>query len=337
MKLFGNSKNAARTNGRRNDRISGWKIALIVILAILAAAVLTVLYFLKIYAEPPAPVVPDPPEVIVPSVDDPLDPGPSGDVSSERKYKEGYYNILLAGTDNDGLRTDTIMVARLDTTAHTVSLMSIPRDTRIETEKGYAKINSVYGMNKCGEAGMEALVKEVEVLLGFRLSGYALVDLRAFTELVDLVGGLYFDVPQDMFYEDPTQHLYIDLKKGYQFMDGNKAMQLVRFRDYAAADIQRTRVQQKFMVALARNCFTLSNLGKIGGYCEIFAKNVTTNFTAKNLIYLAQELINCNFESMRTYTLTGEPERIDGVEYWVLDTDYLQDVIEADFNPFVEE
>lgn len=378
MKLFGSCRSAARVDGHTSGKkkMSGWKIAIIVLLALLLLLVGVVVWFLNFYAEAPDPVGPtfsedtiDPdtgntvvrpdepvkdPVTQDPSVTNPEDtetPGteePGNDpvedpqpedppvVEEPKIPKEGYYNILIAGTDHDGFRTDTLMIARLDTVNHTVALMSIPRDTIVETSSGFTKINSIYGIYGCGKRGMEALMLEVEDLLGFMPSGYAIVNLNAFVELVDLVGGVDYNVPVDMYHVDPTQDLYIDLKKGYQHLDGEKAMQLVRFRGYSAADIERTHVQQKFLVTLAKQCLTLSNLTKIGDYCDIFVRNVSTNYTANNLVYFAQELVKCNFDNMTTYTLEGEGGYyVDGIDYYKLNDEKVQKVIMEQFYPYV--
>ncbi len=331
MKLFGNSRHAARTGRKHTEKENGsGKKTLIIVLSVVVALILAVCLFLKLFIQPPKnPVISG--EVIDPDTNQtyvPNDP-------DKKVYKDGYYNILLAGTDNDGLRTDTIMIARINAKDHTVALLSIPRDTMIETSKGAAKINSVYGVYGCGKRGMEALMLEVEDLLGFMPNGYVLVKLNAFVELVDLIGGVYFDVPRDMYHNDPTQDLYINLSKGYQHLDGNEAMQLVRFRGYATADIERTHVQQKFLAAVAKKCLELSNLGKIDGYIDIFQRNVTTNLDVGNFIYFAQELLDCDFNAMNTYTLAGEGGHyVNGVDYYKVDEEKMQSVVEKDFYPY---
>ena len=89
--------------------------------------------------------------------------------------------------------------------------------------------------------------------------------------LVDAIGGVEFDVPMRMYYTDPTQDLYIDLQPGLQTLDGEHAMQLVRFRKgYATQDLQRTEVQRDFLQALAKQCLKVSNLSKIGSFAKIF-------------------------------------------------------------------
>lgn len=250
--------------------------------------------------------------------------------------KEGFYNILVIGTDDDGIRTDTIMIARLDVSDHTVALMSIPRDTLIEySPLKVPKINGVYGYAGTGEKGIKALKSQLAKLLGFEVDGYAVINLKAFVELVDLVGGVEFDVPMRMYYNDPAQDLYIDLQPGLQTLDGEKAMGLVRFRKgYASQDIQRTQVQQDFIQALADKCLSVVNLSKIGEMANIFAEHVQTDLSVGNLAYFGQELLKCDFDTMYTYTLEGEGVYWKGVSYYAI---YLKNTLEAVngyFNPY---
>ena len=119
-------------------------------------------------------------------------------------HRAGVYNILICGTDDDGYRTDTIIVAHLDEETHDVALMSVPRDTVVLTGNGgIMKINSVYAGG--GADGMARLSKRLGAMLGFELDGYVLVNLEAFRETVDLVGGVEFDVPQDMYIRTPRR------------------------------------------------------------------------------------------------------------------------------------
>ena len=249
-------------------------------------------------------------------------------------YRPGVYNVLICGTDGDGLRTDTIIVAHLDVNTHTVALLSIPRDTAVpRTDGGVMKINSVYNGGK--QAGMERLETRLAAMLGFEMDGYVLVDLEAFQKTVDLVGGVWFDVPQDMYYVDASQDLYIDLKQGYQLLDGEKAMHLVRFRKgYASQDIQRTKVQQDFLKALAKQCVKIGNLTKLQEFAGIFADYVTTDLTVGNMLYYGQELLKCDFDAMQSYTAEGEGMMINGLSYYPLYAGKLLSVVNASFNPY---
>ena len=182
---------------------------------------------------------------------------------------------------------------------------------------------------------MERLAARLKDLLGFPVDGYVLVDLEAFQKTVDLVGGVEFDVPMDMNYEDPSQNLYIHLQKGLQTLDGEQAMGLVRFRKgYATQDIQRTQTQQQFLKALAKQCLSVSSLTKLREFADIFSQYVTTNLTTGNMVWFGKELLSCDFDNMKTYTAEGEGAMINGASYYPLYAGKLLSVVNEAFNPY---
>ena len=354
MKLFGNKRNAAHLPKRRLSGLQRGLILLAVCLLVLGGSV-AALYqsFVKPVEikQPSVPVVEEVPETEVPEeavsfvpptvvkVETKVDKDTGEEITVEVEvpaaHKEGFYNILLLGTDDDGYRTDTIMIGRMDVENHTVALLSIPRDTLIDGSYAVPKINSVYGAAGRGERGIESLKKRLAQLLGFEVDGYAMVNLDAFVELVDLIGGVEFDVPMDMDYEDSSQDLYIHLKKGVQTLDGEEAMGLVRFRKgYATQDIQRTKTQQAFLKALAKQCVSVVNLGKIGEMVNIFVENVTTDLSIGNLAYFAQELLKCDFDNMFTYTLEGEAVMVKDASCYAIYLNKTLDVVNQYFNPY---
>lgn len=237
------------------------------------------------------------------------DDGYDGDmptVSGDRK--EGVYTFLLVGTDKGDGNTDTIMVVSYDTVNQDISIMSIPRDTMINESWDLKKINSVY--SRTG-GSVDALANRVRKLIGFKTDFYVKVDLSMFVQLVDLVGGVEFDVPQDMKYSDPYQDLYIDLKAGVQTLDGEHAMQLVRFRRYAQGDIKRVEVQQAFMKALIKECLSFNNWGKVKAYIELALENVQTDLEFGSVVWFAANVLGMNdapmlnMDDVYTCTLPG--------------------------------
>ena len=248
-------------------------------------------------------------------------------------HRENVFNILVCGTDDDGFRTDTMLVAHIDVSTHQTALMSIPRDTVISRGSGIAKLNSVYANG--GETGMKRLQSQLETLLGFPTDGYVLIDLAAFQKVVDLLGGVWFDVPQDMKYSDASQDLFIDLKAGYQLLDGYNAMCLCRFRKgYASQDIQRTKVQQEFIKTVAKQCMGLKSLSKLKGLAEIAIEDMTTDLTVGNLLYFAKELDKCNLDEMQTYTVEGQGATINGLSYYPLFQWSILRIVNEAFNPY---
>ncbi len=248
---------------------------------------------------------------------------------------DGTYNILLCGTDGDDGRTDTIMLASFNVNSDRLNILSIPRDTMYLSGSRVAKINSAYGTGKRGTEGMEYLTAKLTTMLGIPIDAYVLVDLQAFVDVVDLIGGVWFDVPQDMNYEDPYQNLYIHLTKGYQHLDGQKSMQLVRFRKYAQADIQRISVQQDFLKAVMQQCMSIANLTKIQEFANIISDNMTTNLSLGGMVDLGMELLNVNLDEVQFLTLPGEGVTYsDGGAYYVLYRQKTVEMLNTYFNPY---
>lgn len=237
------------------------------------------------------------------------DDGYNGDmptVSGNRK--DGWYTFLLVGTDMDDGNTDTLMVVSYDTKGQKINIMSIPRDTMINESWDIKKINSVY--SRTGNS-LESLENRIQKLIGFKPDFYVKVELSMFVELVDLVGGVEFDVPQDMNYDDPWQDLHIHLKKGVQTLDGEHAMELVRFRRYSEGDIKRVEVQQNFMKALIKECLSIKHWGKIKAYIDLAMKNIETDLDSGSIVWFAANVLGLNgvgtlaMEDVETCTLPG--------------------------------
>lgn len=342
MKLFGNRRNASRV-APRERKLTGTQRGLLLLAGGLLVLTVTVAAVYHDFVKPVEVKQPElgsvgteqifrPPTVIQMQIDE---SGLEVETEVPASHKEGFYNVLIVGTDDDGVRTDTIMIARLDVNEHTVAVLSIPRDTMVESTMKVPKINGVYGYAGKGDKGIKNLKSHLAKLLGFEVDGYALIDLEAFVKLVDLVGGVEFDVPMRMYYSDPAQDLYIDLQPGLQRLDGQQAMQLVRYRKgYATQDLQRTEVQQDFLQALAKQCLKVSNLSKIGEMSDIFKKYVTTDLSVGNIAYFGQELLKCDFDEMYTYTLEGEGLYVDGISYYAIYLKSTLKVVNEYFNPY---
>ena len=235
----------------------------------------------------------------------------------------GVVNILLMGTDDGGDRCDTIMLVNLNGETGMLNVLSIPRDTAIASRnsKGniiynssgvpnYNKINAYMAIGKQEvnkgniKVPEELLIRKVKEITGLPIHYFATVDFEGFMNIIDALGGVDFDVPEDMDYEDPTQDLYIHLKKGMQHLDGQASHDLVRFRNYknGQADLARVDTQQRFIKELIRQKLTVSNLNKIDEIYEVVNKNVRTNYSFEVLmqsleqsrIYLPKKL-RCMF------------------------------------------
>lgn len=253
--------------------------------------------------------------------------------------KEGAATVLLCGTDQEGTRTDTMMLLYLNAREQAITLVSLPRDTLTHTSSGSdAKLNSAYGRNDGGQEGMEALLDYVSDIIGYRPDGYMLITLDAFVDVVNLMGGVEFDVPMDMFYEDPSQDLYIDLKEGKQKLDGYEAMGLVRFRKgYADQDLGRVDVQRQFLSACMDQWLTLPNLVKLPQILSTVQASSESDLTTGNLLWIAYTAWRSGLGNLQTVTLPGYADMIDGVSYYILDPAGVADVINQSCNPYTRE
>lgn len=250
--------------------------------------------------------------------------------------KSGCSTILLAGTDASGDRTDTLMLLSINRKEGRLSLMSIPRDTKVNSTYTPHKINGAYGVNGAGEHGMQVLLDYVSECVGFRPDGYMLIDLNVFVDLVDLMGGVRFEVPCDMYYNDPTQDLYINLQAGEQTLNGEQAMGVVRFRSgYAMADLERVNVQRAFLSAAMKQWIRLKNVWKIPKVAKLLSENTLTDLNTANLLWLAESVLLCGTGDMQMMTI---PHGLSGDgEYVLIQPEEMLDVVNSYFNPYEKE
>ncbi len=226
-------------------------------------------------------------------------------------------NILILGTDKSGALTDVMMLAQIDPINDRVTVMSIPRDTRVKYGGRWMKINQVHsiGLRKGVSDGIEASILAVKDLTDVPIHHFVKVNFNAFRECIDELGGVDFDVPQRMKYSDPYQDLYIDLKAGMQHLDGDKAEQLVRFRRYKNGDIDRIKVQQDFLHALADQHLSLKNVGKIDDLYRIVAKDMETSMTIDDAVQGMKQVASIGTANIETITLPNTPQYIGEASY----------------------
>lgn len=232
--------------------------------------------------------------------------------------------------------TDTIMLCSYDPKTQEASILSIPRDTFVGKNKknatGSDKINALYQISP------EKTVQAVSKLTGIDIKYYLNIDTEALKEVVDSIGGVYFDVPIDMDYDDPTQDLHIHMKKGYQLLDGDKAEQVVRFRhnndgtsyptEYGDNDLGRMKTQREFLQAVIKKLATPSTLTKVNDLIKIANNNVTTNLDLSLAKDYAPYAVEFKSENLKTATLPGTPELCNGVWLYTHDATETKQVIE---------
>ena len=256
--------------------------------------------------------------------------------------KDGCCTVLLCGTDAEGARTDTMLLLYLDRNGKQARLLSLPRDTMVNRTSSVPKLNGAFWANggSTGDRakGMDTLMDYVKDLVGFRPDGYMLIDLDCFADLVDAMGGVTYDVPMDMEYNDPTQELYINLKQGTQKLNGQEAMWLVRFRSgYAMADLERVRVQRDFLNAAIRQWKSLTHLPRAPYAAVLLMRNTETDLSYRNLCWIALTLVRCASGGFESDTLPGEPQYVNGGAYYVEDRQAAAELVNEKYNPYEKE
>lgn len=229
-------------------------------------------------------------------------------------------NIVVLGVDErpsegDVGRSDTLFVVMFDQKSKNISLLSIPRDTRVRIPGyGWDKINHAYAYG-----GRELTQKTVEELLGIRIDNYVMVDFSGFKGLVDAIGGIDINVEKDMYYFDDWDGFKIDLKKGMQHMDGETAIQYVRYRD-EEGDIGRIRRQQHFIMAVYDKITSADMLLHVPGLTKQLTTMVKTNLPIGDMMDVGRALHSMVKEQgLAMAMVPGTPKYIDGVSYWLPD------------------
>ncbi len=243
--------------------------------------------------------------------------------------------VLILG-ESTGM-SDTIIVASYDPKTQEAALLSIPRDTftgdNKNSAKYYNKINSLYNYGETPEKTVEAVNK----LTGLDLEYYIIVDTEALIKLVDTIGGLEYDVPIDMDYDDPSQDLYIHLSKGQQKLTGAQVEQLVRFRhnnngstypyEYGLEDHGRSKTQRNVIIALAKQTIKLKNVTEISNIIDIFKEYVDTNLNLDSVKDYLPYAINMNMSNVKVGRLPGADDTVSGVWFFFHDEEETEKLV----------
>ncbi|MDD4753539.1 MAG: LCP family protein [Desulfitobacteriaceae bacterium] len=252
----------------------------------------------------------------------PVDPAPNEQPAPVEEDDQNLV-VLVAGSDknkNDAGRSDTLMLAFLDTKDKSVKVLSIPRDTYVSIpSKGKTKINHAYAYG-----GISLAKETVENFLDVSVDHYIDIDFQGFVSLVNALGGVEYDVEKRMYY--PAEN--INIKAGPQLLNGEDALGYVRYRSDGLGDIGRVERQQDFLRVLADKVLSLSTLWKIPKLVNIFQDNVETDFSLTDMLWLANKFKSIDNSKIETQTLPGDGQYINGVSYWITESDEVTELID---------
>ena len=271
---------------------------------------------------------------------------PSGTATADpvrtKARRKDVYTILVLGVDNGNGCSDTNILVTFDAGADTINCVSIPRDSGFYVNGKAHKINYAYN-----RGGTDLLVQSLSDGLGIPIDYTVEVDLEGFVKLVDEIGGVEFNVPINMDYDDPLQDLSIHLKKGVQRLNGENALNVVRFRHnndgtgYGTEDLGRIGTQQAFLKAVVKQIVSefksLSPLdvpGRIADFARLFDRYVTMDLSVGNLGWLGTEAISMGTDAITFATLPGEWSSSRSL--YLLDADAVLELVNSALSPYVE-
>lgn len=256
--------------------------------------------------------------------------------STPAQRRKSVYTLILAGMDEVSGNTDTIVIGRVDAEARRIDLVSIPRDTYVNRSWDVRKINCAYTMAKnAGKDGLEGLREAARGLCGFDADCCAVMDLETVKQAIDLMGGVYFDVPFDMDYEDAAQDLSIHIPAGYQCLNGEQCVQLCRYRkNYVNGDIDRISLQHDFLKAAARQFISLGSIPNLARVVQLAVSSVDSDLTAANIAYLLRCAIQCSADDIAFYTMPNRPADAGGLSYTFVEKDEWLAMLNDTLDPF---
>lgn len=222
-------------------------------------------------------------------------------------------------------RTDVMMVAHVDLAEKRISVLSIPRDTRVTIPGSrYAtKINDAHA-----RGGIDLTIRTVEEFLGIKIDHHAVIKQEALEEVVDALGGVYLDVEKDMDYDDNWGRLHIHLKKGPQLLQGEQIAGYMRFRHDREGDFGRIRRQQQVIKTLAQQARQPAVLLKANAVIDGIRRQIKTDLTPDQQLGLAYLMQSVGQENIQTVSLpVSDTPIIDGISYVVANDQAKENVV----------
>ncbi|MDP4620974.1 MAG: LCP family protein [Thermoleophilia bacterium] len=249
-------------------------------------------------------------------------------------------NILVIGSDKragdkgDPGRSDSLILMRMDGDQGFISMLSFPRDLYVNIPGvGMDKINASFA-----NGGPAKTIETIKALTGQPINYFVNIDFEGFVKLVDQVGGVYLDVDRKYFNKNVQgdgidDYEEIDLKPGYQRMNGVDALDYVRYR-HTDSDFARIARQQAFLSELKRQTNRFGNLPELPAYAGIFADNIVTNVrSVPRLLGIMEQAITTDKDRIARNSITGRPTMRNGASIVETPQSEVDAKVEAWLNP----
>lgn len=235
--------------------------------------------------------------------------------------KDAVSILFLGIDDNEGRRkngqttehsrTDSMILSTFSPDKRQIRLLSIPRDTISYIPKVgyYDKITHAHAYG-----GPVAAMDSVEATLNVPVDYYVRVNMDAFVEAVDELGGIYYDVPYDLNEPNTDDSGRIKIKKGYQKLNGDEALAVARTRHHDS-DLKRGERQMDLIKLLFQKAKSLDSYDKLDDLVQIVGKNAKHNLTASEIKSLASMYLSDDIE-FKTSQLKGEDDYLQNIYYY---------------------
>ena len=334
---------------QKKKRRRRWIVLIVILLLALGGWILW-----KTLVRPPEIIQPTPKPTstapIVTQTPAPTDPGKAPEETPppeetptpviERKRRENVYTFLLVGRDQNLGNTDALLVGVYDADEGTVNVVSIPRDTcaNVESDESLNQTKKISGVYS--RTDFEGLREAIEDMMGFPIDCYVSVGVGSFVALVDTIGGVSYNIPHYMDYDDPTQDLHIHFSAGEQYLSGSDAIKVVRWRQNNDGtnygDIARIENQQGVLKAVLKKCLSLNNLvTNLDDYIKIFQTYVKTDLTTGNMTWFAKEFLKLDMSNVHFHTMPSKyNDSIKGFSYGTIYVDEWLEMLNEHLNVY---
>lgn len=335
---------SSNENHKKSQKKDPWKKYEYIIIGLLILVILCVFLLIGLlFTHPVSLDVPQRTENIKPTSASESEP-PEYDLNQGDRISD-YFTFLICVKDKVASLTDTMIVAGFNTENHTINFMNIPRDTMSNVERygSDKKINAAYAIG-----GIEQAKTEVSFLTGFVPDRYLIIDLQSIEKMVDLVGGVDYNIPFRMKYDAPDQNLHIDFQPGMQHLDGKEVVEFLRWRQnnpgipvdddsYDGSDTARIKKLQDFLIATSKQVLTIKNIPHISSIAAELSRMTDTDFSARELLWLCGQMFQ--LDNIEMMTLPGYPSYTyagTSNKYWffIPDETALVELLNQYFNPF---
>jgi len=236
--------------------------------------------------------------------------------------------ILLLGVDSrketSTLNTDVMMVAALNPKTKKVTIVSIPRDSKIELD-GYKsrKANAYYAkfrynaiheqkldVKAAEKQAKQDLAKMLGKYFGINISYTATINFKGFSDVVDALGGVEVDVDMDMRYVDKADGTNINLTKGHHKLDGDEALDFVRYRKSndntnMSNDLDRNKRQSEVIGAITDKMKSFTGVTKLAGVISAVGGNMRMDMPSSEVENLLKTYFRIDRSDIEFVPLEG--------------------------------